>query len=84
MICEEVVESNGAGLQNAFQENKAYTPSTLFPLLHFGVGKGYPAMAFVGFLNAIVCAREMCMGYVWIEVKALYTNLDVEYSLCFA
>jgi len=49
MICEEVVESNGAGLQNAFQENKAYTPSTLFPLLHFGVGKGYPAMAFVGF-----------------------------------
>lgn len=30
MSYEEVVASSGAGLQNAFQENKAYTPLTLF------------------------------------------------------
>ena len=74
MRWEEAVQGNGAGLQNAFQENKAYTPLRFFSwLLHSGVLEMISSFGIFVCLDAIVCAVEMCMVHVWIQVKAIYT-----------
>lgn len=69
---EVVVASSGAGLRNAFQESKAYTPLTLFAV---AFGRWEVISSFGTCVSGYysTCKGDLCMVSHCVEVKALNT-----------